>query len=68
MNVNEEKLSRRQAKKEERKQAILQAKETVSEWWSERIAKIKGFFKKDKEPIPVEADYTEDMFFEEQNV
>jgi hypothetical protein len=66
VNVNEEKLSRRQQKKEERKQAILQAKETVSEWWADKIAKVKGFFKKDKEPIPVEADYTEDMFFEEQ--
>ena len=37
VNVNEEKLTRKQQKKEERKQAIAQAKDTVTEWWNEKI-------------------------------
>ena len=54
VNVNQEKMTRRQEKKAERKAWIESTKETVTEWWSDKFRKVKGVFsKKEEEPIPV---------------
>ena len=57
VNVNEEKMSRRQARREERKAWIAQAKENFKEWWADKFKKAKNIFIQEDEPelIPVEA-------------
>jgi len=62
VNVNQEKMTRRQERKAERKAWIESTKETVSDWWSDKFKKAKNAITgNEEEPVPVPIQATESV-------